>query len=213
MENITRKQVDQIVVLLDKMETKESKELATILKNADVISKLYQYAYVESMYKIFSRFDNLEQLLTNLKYSYSHEKYLMEKKDAFEAVKGILEKAHKRQNEICDFEDSTLDQYSMGMCQDDEHYENAQDSIKLTDEEQKKFSQIAEEKGWSEAWDHFKDKINPDNQKLTLILNFNEDETKCMKEDGYYVCETCLEVITQNSDGGISCDLEMADDD
>ena len=74
------------------------------------------------------------------------------------------------------------------------------------------FDKINEEEGWNEAWEHFEDRINPDNQKLTLTLNFGQDDTKVLKDDGVYVCEKCLEINAENSEGGISCDLEMADD-
>lgn len=211
MEFITRNQVNRMSELLESVDTDEGRKLSNTLKKADIIPKLYQYAYVESLHKLLAKFKSVDKLVENLKYSYSHEKYLIEKENPLNAVKGILAKAHERQNEICDFEDSTLDQHSMGKCQDENHLEGIDQDI-LTEEESKTFDKINEEKGYIEACDHFIDKFNPEDQALTLILNFNDDETKCIKDDGYYVCDSCLEAIQDNGDGNISCDLEMADD-
>ncbi len=210
MEDITRKELDGVCQVL---ETTNNQELAEKIRKADLIPKLYQYAYVESMFKILSKFDSIKDLDEKMKYGYSHEKYLLEKETPFNAVKGFLEKAHDRQNEICDFEDSPLPVNKTGRCDDEDHYENTDyDLSLLSKQDQEKFEEIHDNEGWNEAHDQFIDVFNPNNQKLTLILNFNEDETKCIKDDGWYVCETCLEIVTENSEGSISCDIDMAED-
>lgn len=201
-----------MVDLLDGIKSDESTKLAKVLKDADLIPKLYQYAYVESVYKVLSKFKNYDDFKNNLKFGFGNEKFILETHTPYDAVNAILSKAHERQNEICDFEDSPLPDSKIGRCQDENHYEYCEQNVGLTEDEQEEFEKISEDKGWSQAWDHFKDKINPDNQKLTLILNSNDDETKVIKDDGFYICETCLDVLRDESDGGISCDLEMADD-
>jgi len=214
MEQITRKQIDRMVELLQKADGVEGRTLAEVLKDADIIPKLYQFAYVESMYKIISKFKSTKELMDNIKFGYSDEKYWLEKENSFNAVLQFLRKAHDRQDEICDFQDSLLADKSKGRCQDEDHYENTEPDVMglLNEEEQKKFDEIHDKDGWYDAHEHFKDIFNPNDQDLSLILNFNDDETKVSKDNGYYVCDSCLEVISDNSEGAISCDLEMADD-
>ena len=145
MEFITRNQVNRMSELLKSVDTDEGRKLSNTLKKADIIPKLYQYAYVESLHKLLAKFKSVDKLVENLKYSYSHEKYLIEKENPLNAVKGILAKAHERQNEICDFEDSTLDQHSMGKCQDENHLEGIDQDI-LTEEESKTFDKKMKKK-------------------------------------------------------------------
>jgi len=211
MKNITRKQVDKMIELLQDIGTDESNKLSKILKKADVIPKLYQAAYIESLNNIFSKCTSLEKFKEKFQWNFTNEQAILEASDSFSAVKQIVFKAHERQNEICDFEDSTLEQHSTGRCGDESHYENIEYQQFLTDEECIKFKIINEEEGWIEACEYFNDKLNSDEQKLILILNFSDDETKVMKDDGYYICDRCLESIVENSDGNISCDLEMAE--
>jgi len=211
MEQITRKQIDRMVELLQTADGAEGKTLAEVLKDADVIPKLYQYAYVESMYKILNKFKSTKEFMDSIKYGYSDEKYWLEKEKTFTAVLQFLSKAHKRQDEICDFQDSILAEKSVGSCQDDDHYENIDPDLSLLNEEQrKKYDEINDSDGWYHANDNFKDIFNPEDQELFLILNYNDDETKVSKSDGYYVCNSCLEVIRDNSEGNISCDMDMA---
>jgi len=213
MENIDRKQVDRMIELLDGVNTEESKQLSEILKNEDIIPKLYQYAYVESMYNLLCKFKSIDEFMEKVKYGYSDEKYWLGKEKPFNAVVQFLTKAHHRQDEICDFQDSILADKSTGRCGDEDHYEKTDADLSiLTEDEQKIFDKINDEKGWFEAHEHFIDKFNPDNQELHLILNFNDDETKVSKSDGYYVCGSCLENIQENSEGNISCDLDMVED-
>jgi len=61
MDDISRGQIDRMIELLDEIKTVESVKLAKILKDADIIPKLYQYAYVESMYIILKKFESLEK--------------------------------------------------------------------------------------------------------------------------------------------------------
>lgn len=208
MEIITRKDIDGICELL---RTNNSEELGDKLEKADIVPKLYQFAYVESLYNILSKCKTLDDFKEKFKYSYNDERYTLEKENTFDGIKQILYKAHERQGEICDFADSPLPEHSSGRCQDENHYESIEDKIEFTEEEQEKFDEIKDKEGWNEACEYFNDKTNPDHQKLTLILNFGDDETKVLKDDGYYVCDDCLEVISENSEGNISCDLEMAE--
>ena len=215
MEQITRKQLDRMVKLLQTADGAEGRTLAEVLKDADVIPKLYQYAYVESMYKIISKYKSTKEFMDAVKFGYSDEKYWLEKENSFNAVLQFLRKAHDRQDEICDFQDSLLAETSKGRCGDEDHYENTDADVYglLNEDQQKIFDKIHDEKGWYDAHKHFKDIFNPDDQDLVLILNFSgDDETKVSKDDGYYVCDTCLDVIRDNSDGSMSCDLDMAED-
>src|SRR3990172_12093941 len=99
MNDIDRKQIDRMVELLKIQNTEESIKLAIILNKADIIPKLYQYAYVESMYIILKKFESLEKFKKEIPYSFGDEKYILEKKSTFDAVKAFLEKSHKRQDE------------------------------------------------------------------------------------------------------------------
>lgn len=210
MKEITRKELDRIAILLSQNDTDESNKLASRLNDADIIPKLYQFAYVESLYKVLSKCKTLDEFVEKFKYSYSNEQYYL-KENGYDAIKLILYKAHERQNEICDFEDSTLPDHKTGRCQDENHNENSDINTILNDEELKTFNEINEEESYDTACEHFEDKFNPE-QELSLILNFGDDESKVIKDDGYYACKDCLDAIADNSEGNIACDLEMAEE-
>lgn len=209
MEDISRKDIDRIVQLLaNHVNTEESIRLAKALTDADVIPKLYQRAYVESLYLVMSKCKTVDAFEEN--YNFGYEKYILKSDDIYNAVLQILHKAHERQDEVCDFADSPLPETKIGRCEDDDHIENCEGSVELTEEEQELFNKLNEDD--DDPWEHFEDKINPPDQHLTLILDYNDDETKVRKDHGHYVCDTCLDVIIDNSDGAISCDMDLADE-
>lgn len=216
MENIDRQQISKIIEILKKDATPEDPtqrlQLANALEKADIIPKLYQAAYVESMYLRLKDVKTLEELKEKFKFIDEYCISLTLENKAYDAIKALLQKAHDRQDEICDFADSTLPNTIKGRCQYENHIENNEDTVELTEEEQEKFDKIYEEKGHVEAWEHFEDKINPDNQTLQLILSWGQDETKVSKDDGEYVCDGCMEEIRDNSEGGLSCDMESVED-
>lgn len=215
LEDISRKQLDRACELLQNyVNTDESIQLAETIKKADVIPKLYQYAYVESMYQRLKDVSNLEQLAEKTKYHFDYSLDLVKTLNdvkALDAVKALLDKAHERQDEICDFNDSPLPQHKTGLCEFDEHYEDIFDRIELTDKEQKQFEKLNDKYGYTDACVKMDEILNPSNQHLTLVLDFGDDETKVSKDHGYYVCDSCLEYFNENSDGSISCDLEMVE--
>jgi hypothetical protein len=210
MEDISRQDITQICNRLRQLGETEDYKLARILEDADVIPKLYQRAYVESLYQRTKAVKTPHQFEQKVEMSGdSYLAYLIWHNDALGAIDHILYKAHERQDEICDFADSTLPSSIIGRCQYDNHNENHEPE--LTEEEQEIWDKISEEEGWDEACKYFEDKINPANQKLTLVLNYNEDETKVSKDDGEYVCESCMEEINDMADGYPTCDLEFAE--
>lgn len=212
MDAINRKQLDRIAELLQNhINTEESIKLADVLKNADIIPKLYQAAYIESINMIVGDVKTIDELKAKTKYHFDYGLSLTVDGNALEAVKAIAFKAHERQDDICDFADSPLPENKIGSCGYEEHYEDIFDRIELNDKERKKFDRLNDKHGYYEACVMMGEKLNPSDQHLTLILEFGSDESKCKKDDGYYVCDSCLEVISENSDGGISCDVEMAE--
>lgn len=187
-------------------------QLADILEKADIIPKLYQRTYVEMLYQ---KMKNVKTPYQDEQILSSQDVYLSDRiwnNDAMGAVFEILSKSHERQNEICDFNDSPLPIEKIGRCEYDNHFENFEGGIELTEEEQEIWEKINEEEGYEEAWNHFIDKINPDNQNLRLILYCNEDETKVLNDFGEYVCESCMEEVIDNCDGGMSCDMETVEE-
>src|SRR3989304_5588221 len=83
LEGITRQDLDAVCVLLDKMQSAEADILSTRIRKADIIPRLYQAAYVESMYKILSKFKTFEAFETDINYSYSDEKFTIGQENSF----------------------------------------------------------------------------------------------------------------------------------
>ena len=207
MDNISRKDLDAICRRLRMYGENEDFKLADILENADIIPKLYQRAYIESLYQRLKNVRTPYQFQSSVNDTDGYLSHLVWKNETIDAIQEILGKAHSRQDEICDFDDATLPIHIIGKCMYENHYENNED-IELTEKEQEIWDRINDEDGYTEAWQYFDEKINPDDQKLTLTLSFNDDETKLSKNDGEYVCDSCLEEISENADGGVSCDME-----
>lgn len=120
----------------------------------------------------------------------------------------VVYNAMERKNMICSYDDSKLPHEKIGRCEYENHYENAEEDIALTEEEQDQFDKINEEKGWWEAVHHFDNKFNPKDQKLQLVLDYDDDTHKLFPDRGEYVCEKCMEEIKDNSDGYVACDME-----
>ena len=210
MDNISRKDLNNICKRLRMYGADEDFKLADRLEKADIIPKLYQQAYVESLYQRLKNVTTPYQFQQAIGDTDEYLSVLVWENDTLEAIDVILNKAHYRQDEICDFDDSVLPIHLVGRCQYENHYEN-NEGVELTDEEQEIWDKIYDEEGFNAAWERFEDKINPDNQKLTLILSSNNDETKMSKDDGEYVCATCLEEVADNCDSLASCDMDFDD--
>lgn len=212
MDAISRLQLDRMADLLEThVNTDESIHLADVLRKADVIPKLYQAAYIESVNMILKDVKTSEELKAKIKYHFDYGLELACEGKALEAIKALADKAHQRQDDICDFDDSILPIHTIGQCGYEDHYDDIFDRVELTEKEQKKFNKLEDKHGFNTACEMMTEKLNPKNQHLTLILEYGSDESKCKNNEGYYVCDSCLEVINDNSDGGISCDVEMAE--
>lgn len=126
--------------------------------------------------------------------------------DPVKAVNKLIKDALNREGKICDFRDSVLPETKIGRCESDNHYENVEDSVELTDEEQEKFDAINEKDGWDSACIAFDDKYNPPNQTLRKTLYSDDDTAKFNDTHAEYICDTCYEDL--DGDCEVSCDME-----
>jgi hypothetical protein len=123
-------------------------------------------------------------------------------------LKRALYHAMERKDLICTYDDTKNPKNIRGRCSGENHFENVEESIHLTDREQKKFDRINEKKGWDAACGAFIDKFNP-KQKLDLVLGYDDDNAKLIENEPNYICPTCMEELNDNADGMVSCDMEI----
>jgi len=126
MEDISRKDVDEICSIL-KNECNNNKQcikLGKKLEKADIIPKLYVYAYIQSLY------DNLKDVkggdVSDLNDAIPKLQLyqIIYAKNKVEAVKSILHNAIDRKGKFCDFDDSKFhNKTKIGSCQNEDHDE------------------------------------------------------------------------------------------
>lgn len=150
MENISQKDLDKIVSILEKI--KET-ELAERIKSAEIIPALYVMNYLESVDDIrkkskvidehmkaegLKRSDgsphmrndlttfqkNLNKCHTGLELDYVVRDTEKTDEPKFEGMCELLGNALKRKILICDFDDSKFPDTKIGRCENDEHWEN-----------------------------------------------------------------------------------------
>lgn len=216
MESISRFDLDLICKILAKdVGTKQSKNLAKILGDVDIIPKLYAYTYFKKVLdvlndlKVHGNSLNMDDIC-----EYNNENPKLQL-DIFSNVTEIkklvtfLRNGFDREKQFCDFNDSKFhDQTKIGRCQEENHYEVVdQPLIPLTNEEQKEFDRIAEQHGLYIAQTTFVDNFNPDNQKLTPTF-YCDEETQKFKDDPVWVCEACSDSLSEDCDCMVSCDMD-----
>lgn len=211
MEDISRVDVDRIIqILQNHVGTQESIQLARYLKNADIIPKLYQQTYIESMFQRFKNVKNFDdEMEETLGDGYLASIIIND--ETLNAIKYVLQKSHDRQHEICDWDDAPFPRTVIGSCQYENHYDDICPDGILTDDEFKAFEELNDKYGWQVACERYTEKLNPSNQLLTITLNYSDDETKFDTGDAQYVCEGCMESLMDGDCGGIACDMEMLD--
>lgn len=220
MDNIDRKQLDRICELLREntatSNTNEKLKLADVLEKADIIPKLYQAAYVEAEFQKMKDVDEKTDLKEKFKWKMEYYVQDIVEGKPLRVVHSLLRKAHDRRDEICDFADAVQPEQIKGRCQYENHSENLDYTpiVPLSESQQKEFDKLCEDENSCviEVLPQFIDHFNPDNQNLQLILDFGDDESKVQKDGGHYACDRCMEEIRDNSEGNISCDLDMVDD-
>lgn len=214
MEDITRQDINKILESLRK--DPETSKLADTLENADIIPNLMIATYVKAVNRAIKTIEikqddeqdgeSINGLDNeNNKLNLVHVNYA---KSKLEAVKVLFECAEERKDLICEFEDSKHPRTITGRCQYEDHYEDMEVSEKLTEDELKEWEKINDEENWYVACDKFKDKLNPEDQTLTITLNIDDEQHKFDDRDPEYVCERCMEVVTDNGCGFASCDME-----
>jgi hypothetical protein len=219
MEDITKIDVDRIIALLKEntatSNVAEKIKLAEILEKAEIIPNMMIATYVKAVNRAIKTIEvkqddqidgeTINGLNNELKsLNLDHVNY---SKSKLEAVKVMFDYAEERKNMICDFDDSKHPRTIIGRCQYENHYEDI-DISSLTEDEQKAFEELNEAENWFVACDKFKDKLNPDNQTLTITLSIDDDQKKYDDQDPEYVCERCMEEIADNCEGYASCDME-----
>jgi len=220
MEDISRLDVNRIIALLKEntatSNTKEKNDLAEKLEKADIIPNLMIATYVKAINRTIKTVEVKQddetdgQTITalnteNRSLNIDHINY---SKSKLEAVKVMFQYAEDRKGMICDFDDSRHPRTITGSCMYENHYEDMDINSLLTDEEQLEFEKINDEENWFVACEKFKDKLNPDNQELTITLTIDDDQKKYDDGDAEYVCKSCMEEVMENCEGYASCDME-----
>lgn len=220
MEDITRIEVNRIIELLREntatSNVHEKNKLAEALEKAEIIPNLMISAYVKAVNRAIKTIkikqdDQLDgETITGLdnELKLLNLDHINFSKSKLEAVKVLFEYAEERKNLICEFDDSKHPRTKTGRCQYENHYDDLDVGSFLTEDEMKKFDILNDTKGWYSACKEFEDKLNPDNQEITITLNIDDDQHKYDDTDAEYVCKTCMEEIADNGCGYASCDLE-----
>lgn len=220
MEDFTRKDIERIIEILREntavSNTSEKEKLAKILEDADIIPNMMIATYVKSVNRTLKTIkiqqndeldgetiNGLDNHLNSL--NFDHINFA---KSKLEAVNTMFRFAEDRQEMICDFEDSKHPKHITGRCQYENHYEDKDVGSLLTEDEMKEFDKLNETENWFVACEKFQDKLNPEDQELTITLQIEDDQHKYNDGDPEYVCETCLEEIADNCEGYASCDME-----
>ena len=139
--------------------------------------------------------------------------FKLKEENSLNVLKRAIRNAMDRKDLICDYDDSKHPSESTGKCQDEEHYENVQENYLLNEEQREVFDKISNKQGWYEACKHFDEILNPENQKLKLTLGYDDDNSKLNDNEPIYICETCMNVLVDNADGMVSCDMDSYEPD
>lgn len=216
---------DVLAFLEDKVKQKEiDKEKVKIFKEK-IRDNKYVSTYIRALKEKIKDINNIDDFIRlsdkeKQDKTWPHEYVDYEIKNIMDAIFGsnyevdpikvihhLINYAMEREGKICDFRDSVNPDKIMGRCQYENHYENAEDDVELTEEEQVRFDEINEKEGWMEACFAFEDKFNPI-QELTLTLYSDEDTHKFDDGSTEYVCAKCMEELQENNDCEVSCDME-----
>lgn len=195
MENISRKQLDRICLLLSNhINTEESIKLSKILHDADVIPKLYVYTYFKKIHKEiqtlkiyshkfdFEEFNNLTDSFPALGLdAIAHGEEL-------HAIYRILDHGFSRYGMFCDFDDSRFhDMTKSGNCECENH--------------------------GNEYWEYEINNAKNKDEKLVLhpVYDSNEDTEKLVDSPEWW-CKICCDNddnYNQDECGEVRCDMEM----
>lgn len=169
------------------------------------VQQKYIATYIQRMYLELQKMNSikdLEKLPYHLRVNYDKDT------DPLSLAKSILYTAMERRDLICDIDDSRHPKNKIGSCDVETHLEDVAPEISLTKEEKKMFDDINEKDGWYQACMKFINKFNPENQKVSLLLHLDEDNAKLIDDHPMYACERCMEGIMEESEGGVTCDME-----
>ena len=185
--------------------TSTAKSIDRFAEDLKPIQQKYVATYIQRLYLELEKIKTIEELD-----KLPHHLGMFHSKDdtGLDILKRAMYNAMERRDLICDYKDTQLPMKKRGICQDENHYENVEEDIVLTDKERKQFDKINEKHGWVTACSKFDYRFNPTNQELTLVLGYDEDNSKMTEDGAVYVCKTCLEVINDNADGIVECDME-----
>jgi len=171
------------------------------------VQQKYVSTYVQRLYLELQKIKT-ETEIENLPHHLGIFK--LKEDNSLDVLKRAMLNAMSRKDLICDFEDTKHPEKFTGRCQDEDHYENREDDLygMLSEKEMEEFYKIKDKNGWHEACEKFDDKINPDNQELKLTLGFDEDNQKLNDTEPTYICDYCYQVLVDNADGIVSCDMD-----
>ena len=180
MEGISRQNLNDIVrILMSDVKTDEAKRLAGIIKEYDIIPKLYAYTYLKRVHQeMTGSFDeNFEDFETQIENLEALDMSCINRNN-FKGIKQILANAFDREHYICDFDDTKNPSTKYGVCECESHGED------LDDEGQE-----------------------PRKQELTLVLMPDEFNKKFDDRTPEYWCDGCADQA--EPDVEVVCDMDL----
>jgi len=192
MEGISRKDIDRACTILENhVNTEESIKLAKIIKEFDIIPKLYVYTYFKKVKQELKALsdekgnidsDELAEMIEMQNKLGLH--WMSEKYPTYKKIKMFLYNGFHREKQFCDFDDSRYhDITRTGTCQCDEHDENLENKYYTNPE------QI------------------PSNNFLKLTAVFDSDEDDAKYDDNpQWWCKECCSGDFDIPD--VSCDMD-----
>lgn len=192
MEDISRKQLDRISILLQNhIGTDESIKLASKLTNADIIPKLYVYTYLKKIretmkeWKVNSKEFDMEEWESLADQLPALNLNIFRNKREVRVASEFIHNAFEREDKFCDFDDSKFHGERMiGSCQNEDHE--------------------------TSVWDG-ENYVEKKNENLVLQAVYMPDEFTAKFEDTpEWWCKDCCDALDPGDcDVTVSCDMDM----
>ena len=195
MDDISQKQINQIITILQADKSEEVTKLVNALKNTDIIPAMYMMVYIKKINGLMEKCKLKDE--KRMKFDMEAWKKIMQQNyqlelDAFidtpEKLDGaywLVYHAIERLNMFCDYDDSKAPLTKRGRCECEYHDEWMEEENKQEGMEK-----------------------NPVTD-LTVTHGFDEDSAKILHNEVYYICKHCSKVGEEQDGGYPVCDTEV----
>ncbi len=198
MDQISQKQINKIITILEADKSEEVIKLINALKKADIIPAMYMMVYIKKINGLMKKCEiknnemklrhDIEQWKKILDQNYQLElNAFIDTPEKFSGAFWLVYHAIERLNKFCDFDDSNAPPTKRGRCECEYHEE-------WMEEENKK-------EGMEK---------NPVTD-LTVTHGFDEDSAKMLHDEAYYICKHCSKVGEEQDGGYPVCDTEVGE--